>query len=256
MKQPIRWAYGVTTCPERIENHLLKRTLKSLVAAGFDKPRLFVDGMGPGMGLVVPSSDPAMVTQRCPGIHLSGNWILALWELYLRDPTAHRFVLFQDDIVTCKNLRTYLTKCPYEPQSYYNLCLYEQNEALANGRTGWYHSNQRGRGAQALMFDNETVRELLGSKHLVDSMQDVRRGPCRVDGKVIDALHKKGWREFVHMPSLVAHVGNKSTIGHNIQTARRRSSATFPGEEWDPFLPAPDTLEDHFNDAAAIGDIG
>ncbi len=249
MKKPTTFAYGVTTCPERIENHLLKRTLKSLAAAGFDKPRLFVDGEDPcRIGLAALSGMSREITNRNPKIHLSGNWILALWELYLREPTAHRFILFQDDIVTCKNLRAYLAKCPYEPKSYYNLITYEQNEALADGRTGWYPSNQRGRGAQALMFDTETVRELLGSKHLPDSMQDARRGPQTIDGKVMDALRVSGWSELVHLPSLVHHTGDESTVGHK----KQKAGNTFPGEDWDPLVPsAQDTLGDRFPEATS-----
>lgn len=224
MKQPTTFAYGVTTVSERVQNHLLKRTLLSLEKAGFDQPHLFLDGPCnvDSFGLIT--------TVRNPKLHLSGNWILALWELYLRDPTAHRYIIFQDDIVVCQNLRTYLMQCPYEDQAYYNLCTYEQNEPLALGRTGWYLSNQKGRGAQALMFDRKALEALLGHKHLIARFQDKRRGPKSIDGAVCDSLIAQGWQEFVHNPSLVAHTSEVSTIGHT----KQKCGASFRGENWNP----------------------
>src|SRR5690348_4917848 len=104
-----RWSYGVTTVLERRDN-LLPRTLKSLAAGGFDKPRLFVDGCPAasyydGFGLEV--------TIRNPRIRTHPHWVLSLLELFGRDPTADRFALFQDDLVCYKNLRDYLGGCRY-----------------------------------------------------------------------------------------------------------------------------------------------
>ena len=48
----MKWAYGITTVPSRREN-LFERTLQSLAVAGFDNPRLFVDGVDDAEGPVV-----------------------------------------------------------------------------------------------------------------------------------------------------------------------------------------------------------
>lgn len=56
-----RWSYGVTTVTERRDT-LLPQTLASLKAAGWDNPRLFVDGVNGGFdhfGLPVTYRDPA-----------------------------------------------------------------------------------------------------------------------------------------------------------------------------------------------------
>lgn len=225
-KRPISWMYGVTTVPSRM-SALLPRTLNSLAAAGFPEPRLFIDAG-------VPNRDYAKfdleITERFPPVKTAGNWILAMWELYLREPNAHRYTIFQDDVVFCKNLRAYLDKCEYPTMGYWNLNTYPQNEELAGGHKGWYFSNQMGRGAQALVFNNEAVMTLLSQPKLLELAKDGKRGTQSVDGQISISMRKSGWKEYVHAPSLACHTGVESTIiGH----VPHPFSETFPGEEKD-----------------------
>lgn len=225
MKRSIQWAYGITTVPKR--RQLFNRTLKSLRVAGFDEPRLFVDGLQnsrevDGYALPVTTHNPTVLT--------SGNWVLALWELYTRQPEADRYAIFQDDIVTYKNLRQFLEHCAYPEKGYLNLCTYPQNQDLADGREGWYPSNQMGRGAQALVFNRPAVVELLSSRHLVMRAQRVgrKRGKC-VDGSISHAFKNAGWQEFVHNPSLVYHTGDVSSMQDRVQPLVQ----SFQGEDFD-----------------------
>jgi hypothetical protein len=96
------WAYGVTTVPSR-RNDLLPETLCSLCEAGFDAPRLFVDGDNDPKGW--EREFGLETTCRYPTIRTHGNWILALSELFIREPHAERYALFQDDLITYRNLR-------------------------------------------------------------------------------------------------------------------------------------------------------
>jgi len=93
-----RWAVGVTTVPSRLDV-LLPQTLHSLKRAGFPEPRLFVDGVKEleWCGLEV--------TCRFPAVGAYPNWFLALHELVVRDPSAHYYAMFQDDLVCAGNLR-------------------------------------------------------------------------------------------------------------------------------------------------------
>lgn len=237
----IRWAYGVTTVPGRIED-LLPRTLESLKAAGFDRPRLFVDG--------APSPRPyeerfpgLAVTVRNPRLRTYGNWIISLAELYVRDPNFDRYALFQDDFVTCRNLREYLERRPFPEDGYGNLYTFMENEQVIDGRPpGWvesqpirsgrdYHGKrqQGGRGAVALVFTRKGVLDLLTHQHVVHRPQDVASGWKRVDGAVVEAMNRAGYREYVHNPSLVQHTGRVSSMG-NIQ---RPPAKSFRGEEFD-----------------------
>lgn len=205
------WAYGVTTVPERRGN-LLNQTLTSLVDAGFANPRLFVDG-----GKINWSDEFSLaVTCRFPRIRCAGNWILSLWELYIRQPLADRYVIFQDDLIAYKNLRQYLEQSPYPERGYCNLYTCTQNQRLSPGK-GWFPSNQKGKGAVALMFSLPAVVTLLCQPHLVKRCQPAVSDPERywqnIDGGVVDSMAQAGWQEYCHDPSLVQHMGQRSTMG-------------------------------------------
>ena len=218
------WAYGVTTVPER-KTDLLPRTLDSLAAAGFDKPRLFVDGAGADY-----NNFGLEVTTREPTIRTFGNWALALWELYIRQPVCTRYAIFQDDIVTYSDLRQYLDSCVYPTKGYWNLYTFPVNEQLApaDGRLGWYPSNQLGKGAVALVFDLHTVTTLLSSVHFVGHPQCGQRAYYAVDGAIVTSLRADDWKEYVHNPSLVQHTGAVSSM----RGRKHPLSLTFRGEEF------------------------
>lgn len=217
----MKWSYGVTTVPER-RHDLLPRTLASLKLAGFEEPHLFVDSEHGYAELGLP------MTVRYPKVRTAGNWVLSAMELYIRNPHADRYAVFQDDFVTYRNLRVYLERTPYPQRGYCNLYSFPSNEELAKGRLGWYESNQFGRGAVALMFSREALLTCLGSQHLLERPQDSVRGHVKVDGGIVDAMRKAGWKEYVHNPSLVQHMGHVSTMGNGTH----KQSRSFKGEEF------------------------
>ena len=229
----LQWSYGITTTSKRRDN-LLPRTLASLKVAGFPEPRLFVDGDHHAGEWVKRFG--TNLTLRHPNLRTYGTWVLALAELFIRSPQADRFLLCQDDFVTYRNLRQYLERIAYQPQRYYNLYTFPMNVAhvtKANGGTlpgnGWHESNQRGKGAVALMFDREAVMTLLTSQHMVSRPLHAGRGWRNVDGGVVDALKKAGWKEMIHLPSLVQHTGIVSSMGNKQQPL----ACTFRGEDFD-----------------------
>jgi len=173
-------------------------------------------------------------TIRRPKVGAFGNWALALWELFVRNPGGNcRYVLFQDDILAVKNLRLYLERCTYEKKYYYNLCTYPKNEELLADKNikGWYQSNQKGQGAQALMFDRTAVVILLSSMKFCARPRDSGQRRDNIDGVVSRSFLKAGWKELVHYPSLVDHVveGQKSTL----RPYQQPKINIFPGEEFD-----------------------
>jgi len=223
----LKWSYGVTTLADRFDD-LLPKTLTSLNRSGFGQPRIFVDGEG-----ALPDCVAGLpITQRIPKVMTMANWWLALTELYMREPLADRYAIFQDDLVCSRNLRAYLEASEYPEKGYLNLYTFPENEKPTNG---WHESNQRGRGAVALVFNNEAVRSLLLAEHMIKKVQDrqLRRGYPRgtkgVDGGVVESFRKIGWKEYVHSPSLVQHTGLVSSMGN-----RRHPLATsFKGESFD-----------------------
>lgn len=225
----MEWAVGVTTVPER-SCVLLPVTIESLRRGGFRDIRLFVDG----------ECDPSSYahfglpcTFRNPRIRAWGNWWLGFQELYIRQPHADRYAIFQDDIICVKNLRQYLESSPYPVNAYCNLILYSGN--YEEGRKGWYRAPSRGGwrglGAQGLVFDQHASMTLL-SKELTDftcKPKDPARGHQAVDGAIVSKLETFGVMEYVHGPGLITHTGDESTMGH----PRQSISDSFPGEEFD-----------------------
>lgn len=226
----IRWAYGVTTVPSRLET-TLPRTLKSLANAGFDSPRLFIDGAQDDAAyrhLGLPT------TCRYPALRTAHNWTASLYELYLREPDAERFAIFQDDVVLSRNVKRYLDKYTYgrynEP-CYWNLHSFPCNEELRPSglERGFYESNQLGKSALALVFSRDAVVKLLANEYTIMRPQDLNKGYQSVDGGIVSALKNVGYKERVHWPSLTQHIGQVSSMGH----PEYPQSQSFRGEDFD-----------------------
>jgi len=95
---------------------------------------------------------------------------------------------------------------------------------------GWVQTkNQLGWGAVGLVFDAEALRTLFASKHMSNRVTDVKRGHKSIDGAVVTALGKGGYREYVHNPSLTYHTGVLSAIGNDPQP----QAVDFKGQEFD-----------------------
>jgi hypothetical protein len=255
------WSYGVTTVPDRLGGSL-PRTLESLARGGFDRPHLFVDGAE--CGCEWRSRFGLDVTARWPRVRTAGNWVLALVELYCRRPDADRYAVFQDDLVCSRNLRPYLERTPYPECGYLNLYTFPQNTPRglrerhqyyhgmppppADSYVGFYQSNQKGKGALALVFNHATARTLASQPHLLGRFwtryRDRLANPAKypkadhehraIDGGVVEALRAAGVREYVHNPSLVYHTGNESTIGNShLGRSVFPPTPTFRGEAFD-----------------------
>lgn len=255
--KPIKWAYGVTTIPERKDN-LLPKTLTSLSAGGFDAPRLFVDGCNPGMSCWYEKAfTDAPVTPRWPRVNAYANWYLSLHELFMRDPGADRYAIFQDDILVCRNLRPYLDHLPFPQRGYLNLTTFWENEAIvgpahpigivpAMYRLDWAGkpkkpnsygvSPQHGRGAMGLVFNRDGVLALLRHPHMTDRILPEGRDPNRyfryIDGAVVEALNASGFIEYIHNPGLLQHNGPQSAISKKVW-GPKSLTRTFPGESFD-----------------------
>lgn len=239
----MRWAYGVTTVPTR-RKELLPRTLNSLKDGGFPSPRLFVDNCKSpreydDLGLEV--------SVRGDQIKTAGHWMLSAWELYIRNPGAERYAIFQDDFVTYPNLRKYLDRCEYPKRGYWNLftascnCLKLPSNPTGGKMEGWFEASlvadhdkseeqwQTGRGAVALVFNREALLTLFQSQHFVERPMDSCMGTRKIDGGIVAAMNKAGWREYVHSPSLVQHTGTYSSMGN----MPHKPSPLFYGEGFD-----------------------
>ena len=231
----MNWQVGVTTVPSR-RYTTLPKTLASLREGGFGNPRLFVDGVVDRAGY------EGEVTTRWPAVHAFGNFWLGLLEMYLRDPLADLFAMFQDDVLVCRNTRQYVEESPkpcLDQPVYFNLITVKPNEDLVRGRgVGWHPSNQLGWGAQGTVFPRETMIRMFQTRHLAERPLGMRNGvpdPARawrnLDGGVIASVKSFGGLELVHYPSLVYHVDCPSAIGN--RKDGRMVQGTWPGEVFD-----------------------
>ena len=223
------WASAVTTVPSRVTD-LLPRTLRSIAAAGFPRPWLYVDGCSAEQSCAYGAFDAAGCTFRSSPARVHGNWVLALYEMYIRNPLADRYVVFQDDVLLCRNARQYLDRGKWPEDGYMNLYTAQIENYYANtdgkGRRGWVPSTQRGKGALALCFTRETVIALLTSQHmarrpvptdrsdvLAAQGGDWYRGQNAVDGGIVESLSRKlGIKEYIHLPTLAQHTGLVSSF--------------------------------------------
>lgn len=226
----MRWMYGITTVPSRRHN-LFPRTLASLRAGGFDKPHLFIDGEPDGSSW--GREFGLEVTARGTNVRTAGHWYLSMIELYVRNPHADRFAIFQDDFVTVKNLRQYLEQAPYPEKSYLNLYTFPRNEHYGRNRPQpesqpWFRTRQTGLGAVALVFSRLALQTLLSSPRVIERPMHPTKGHRSVDGGIVWAMKERGWSEFCHLPSLVQHTGDESSMGNR----KHPHAATFPGEEF------------------------
>lgn len=238
----MKWVYGITTVAERRDS-LLPRTLRSLSAAGFPTPRLFIDGaenIEPWKHFNLP------ITARYPKVRAFGNWVLSLAELLLRDGNADRYAIFEDDVLFTRNLRQYLEALPFPKRGFWNLYTRQPGHQLAppspNYR-GWYLSNQKGKGALGLIFNRDGVLDLLSHKeHVISRPIHASDGwQWRTDTAIIEAMSQLGYKEYIHAPSLTQHTGIRSTIprpkkrgGEEYKKWLPHTMAiSFPGEEFD-----------------------
>lgn len=263
----VTWCVGVTTCPQRRAD-LCPKTLQSLCRGGFNgpaRPWLFVDGCDDlqGWRREYDADDPGSlvmgVTCRYPLVRAFGSWVLAVTEMWYRNPLADRYAVFQDDVEVVANLRQYLDTVVLQPKTYWNLWLGPWNENPRNfgaGRrptpppwltdptfVGFAPGDQGGRGAMGLVFDRETAQLMAGCSYFAGRPAHQPRGPSTawelhprgfkfIDGAVVDALKPLGYVELVHSPSLVRHVGTISVM-------EKRPNVTFhdpnmPKKWWGP----------------------
>jgi hypothetical protein len=219
----MKWAYGVTTVPQRLDG-LLPQTLASLARAGFDRPRLFIDGLDNcdvcavyrRLGLEMTARTPKVTAPKelRPGTRIgnAGNWMLGMIELYVRNPFADRYAMFEDDLAACLGLREYLESCPYPEKGYWNLYTTPENQRLSGGQ-GWYPTPPPGgKGAVALVFDRRALAAMFTTQYLFSRPHKERRAWHNVDGVIVEALKGAGWKEYCHDPSLVQHVGDLSVL--------------------------------------------
>lgn len=218
------WSVGITTSPRR--EPTLARCLASLLHAGWQSPRLFVDGP-----LALPESCRKLpVTQRDHPAGAWPNFYLSLSELAMRDPAADAYLMVQDDTLMCEcpELRSYLERVLWPGVSDGVASLY-CSRAYTQSRPGWYRFRGTWRwGANAFIFSRRAAQQFLADRYVVKHRWRIGRGGrLNVDGVIGRWCHRQRIPLYYPTPSLAQHIGESSTLWKNGQAAGDRQADWF-----------------------------
>lgn len=212
-------AIAMTTAPR--SKPTLARALLSLRHAGFsERVRLFAE---PGSFDEVPCPTDSRLSVRVNSARLGcfGNWRRSLKHL-VRHGDARWILIVQDDAVwqpgSADVLRDELRVRQGRRVGFLSSYV-TQKDAPAGSADGWHEcrSGWDFWGALALCLPCATAEELLLHPRFTKY-----RSSQQVDALVARSMLDLGRPSFVHVPSLVDHVGETSTIGHDHRLERTR----------------------------------
>lgn len=220
----LSWSVGMTTAPRK--EPTLATSLRSLIDAGWESPRLFAE---PGTPLPM---DGGQLPLSCRDVVLGAfsNWLLALTELYLRSPRADAFLICQDDVLFSRGLRGYLDRTLWPAPEVGVVSVYCPNHR-SEGREFGFHAIDDGWdswGALAYAFPNPSLRAFLSDPLVINHRHHgPGDGMRNIDSVVGNWCRRTGRPYFVHVPSLAEHIGTTSTIWSRSGTGGRRRAGRF-----------------------------
>ncbi len=231
-----RWAVGVTTAPRK--SATLRRTLKSLRQSGWTTDTIFVFAeAGSARLLATVGMGPLKIIRRAPPA--TGAWpsfLLALSELYLRDPHADAYLMLQDDVDLVQGLKEYLVENLWPAQECGVVSLHTPRHLTSEGGAGFYKAQLGWStwGAQGFVFPNASVRAILSDRKVIEHrMRGIGDGMKNVDSVIGDWCLRSGQPFWLHSPSLAEHTGLHSTLWQVSSLEGRRSAGDFPGTTTD-----------------------
>ena len=223
---PVReWAVAVTTAPRK--QSTLDHCLQSLQIAGWEAPRIIVDGEV----AISPEWEHLPTTYRLPQIGAWPSWYLTLIELLMRQPNAQAFMIVQDDVVLFQHpgLRMYLESVLW-PASTPGIVSLFCSRAYNQSKPGWYHLEKNlVWGGQALVFSHEAATNLVSDPEIVRHRFSGSDGLANIDGVVGKWAWENETPVHVTSPSLAQHIGHISAIWQAPRAFENRSSSNFAG---------------------------
>jgi hypothetical protein len=219
-----RWALGVTTAPRLAPT--LGECLASLASAGWDRPRLFVDGAA-----TVPSAFAGLPrTDRNPQLGAWPSYYLALAELLMREPQADAYLIVQDDALFAADLevRAYLERVLWPGKTPWTVSLFCPRP-YTQEQPGWYPF--RGVwvwGAQAFVFSREAAQTFLADLEVVrHRWTRVRHPLADIDWRIGQWAAQRRRPIYYPTPSLVQHVGEVSSLWKGVRVGGYRRASWF-----------------------------
>jgi hypothetical protein len=197
-----------------------------LITAGWNEPQLFAEPH-----TSVPESFAHLpIAWRNRRIGAFPNWYLALWELYLREPRADAYLMCQDDALFAEGSRHYLEEHLWPAADVGVVSVYTPTH-WSRGQPRGFHVERHGWaswGALAYIFPNKSLRSLIVHPLLIEHR---RLGPAagmrNIDSVVGAWCQAADLPYFVHVPSLVQHIGEISTIWTCASASGGRRASDF-----------------------------
>ena len=205
----LSWVVGVTTAPRKVPT--LNRCLQSLVQAGWRSHRLFIEPSLDDESFV----DQHFCSLRSATLGVFPNWYLGLSELYMRSPHADAYLMCQDDALFAREVKPYLEATLWPTSRVGVVSLYCPTHEHIENFAG-FHEIKRGSaawGAVAYVFSNPGIRNLLSDQTVLNHRHHGPSAGLRnIDPVVGSWCQRSKLPYFVHVPSLVQHIGETSTI--------------------------------------------
>lgn len=210
----LAWATGVLTAPR--PKPTIRETLRSLRAGGFESVHVFAEP-----GSWIPEEFRSLpLTVHGQTLGNLGNFFTSLMALYMTDPRADCYAVFQDDVEVARGLRPW---CDGEfwPQDTGLVSLFT-SRVHGDDTLGWRVlklGRYRTFGAQAFVFRRDVLQQLLTDRQSLEFRETRRHGSDAVVG---EWAARQGVGIAYHTPSLVQHVGTAAAIagpGHGLGRA-------------------------------------
>jgi hypothetical protein len=217
------WAVGITTAPRR--RSTLEECLDSVTRAGWESPRLFVDGAD----RLPQRYHQLSVTCRSESIGAWPAWYLALAELVLQQPAADAYLMMQDDVIfhDRESVREYLEQALWPGDRPAVVSLFYTGFDL---NAGWRSSpaQEWQWGAQALIFPPAIARALVADSDLIAScLAATTHIPIP---EVLSAwMARCSFSNWYAIPSPTQHIGTTSTVWMNSGLPSGRRAPWFSG---------------------------
>ena len=197
-----------------------------MAAAGWSEPRLFAE---PGTEIPNNFADLPLV-RRESQLGAFPNWYLGLTELFLRQPRAEAYLMCQDDAIFAAASRAYLEKALWPAAAVGVVSIYTPSH-WSKGKTPGFHEERHGWaswGALAYIFPNPSVRALLSDPLFIKHRHHgAAEGMRNIDSLVGAWCESAKLPYYVHVPSLVQHIGDTSTIWTKASATGPRRAGDF-----------------------------
>lgn len=224
----------VTVAPREADTH--RRTFTSLQAAGFKR---IIATCEPGTDTANIDAEWRLINQE-----RLGNWRNFVEALRIGlTLEASYFVTAEDDIDLCRGVHDFLVRSDWPDSKCGCLSLYSAMPLNAYPPGNRFRLEDRHAldlaGACALMFRRDAAESLVWwadnkgwRGHAAATINEPEQKEA-ADTFVGEILTLMGYSIWAHNPTLVNHIGEKSTMGHHVYSNPYRTPLNFPGTDAD-----------------------